>query len=219
MRKWLFTGAAIAAAGWAVWENSALQTTQLTIYAKRLPKVFDGFCVVHISDLHNTVFGKHNQKLLSCMQKAQPDIIVITGDLLNSYHTDMAAALEFAAQAARIAPCYYVSGNHESRISAYPWFRNQLTEKGIVVLENRALEIAYQGQAIRLIGLVDSSFSPEYPAVCAQEIASAHWRLSQRRISTPFCCLTDRSCLTPMQSLRLIWFSRDTPMEDRYVCR
>ncbi|MBS5150861.1 MAG: metallophosphoesterase [Butyricicoccus pullicaecorum] len=172
MRKWLFTGAAIAAAGWAVWENSALQTTQLTVYAKRLPKVFDGFCVVHISDLHNTVFGKHNQKLLSYMQKAQPDIIVITGDLLNSYHTDMAAALEFAAQAARIAPCYYVSGNHESRISAYPWFRNQLTEKGIVVLENRALKIAYQGQAIRLIGLVDSSFSPEYPAVCAREIAS-----------------------------------------------
>lgn len=159
-------------AGWMVWENTALQTTQITVRSKRLPKAFDGFRIVQISDLHNTVFGEHNGKLMARIQKAQPDILVVTGDLLDSYHTDLAAALEFAEQARKIAPCYYVPGNHESRISAYPQFRDALMAKGITVLENRAVEIAYKGQTIRLIGLLDSSFSLEYPAVRSHEIVS-----------------------------------------------
>ena len=172
MRKWWFIGAVLAAAVWVVWGNSALQMTRLTVYTKRLPKVFDGFCVVQVSDLHNTVFGEHNQKLLSRIQAAQPNLIVMTGDLLDSYHTDMAAALEFTEQAVQIAPCYYVPGNHESRISAYPWFRNQLTEQGIVVLENRALEISYQGETIRLVGLADLNFSMQDSAIDSKEMVS-----------------------------------------------
>lgn len=174
MRKWMFAAAPalMGLAGWVVWGNTALETTQITVCSKRLPKAFDGFRIVQISDLHNTVFGEHNGKLIRRIKDAQPDMIVITGDLIDSYHTNLAAALEFAEQARKIAPCYYVPGNHESRISAYPQFRDALTAKGITVLENRSIEIPYKGQTIHLVGLLDSSFSPEYPAVRSREIVS-----------------------------------------------
>lgn len=174
-KKWIFTAAVpafAALAGWMIWENTALETTHITVSSERLPRAFDGFRIVHVSDLHNTVFGEHNQKLLDRIRNAEPDIIAITGDLLDSYHTNLAAALEFAEEARRIAPCYYVPGNHESRISAYHQFKKGLTARGVVVLEDRAMEIIYKGQTIHLVGLIDSSFSPEYPAVRSHVIIS-----------------------------------------------
>lgn len=171
--KWIFAASALAGiAGWMIWENTALETNHITVSSGRLPRAFDGFRIVHVSDLHNTVFGEHNQKLLACIRKTKPDMIAITGDLLDSYHTNLAAALEFAEEARRIAPCYYVPGNHESRIPKYPVFKKGLAARGVVVLEDRAMEIIYKGQTIHLVGLQDSSFSPDYPAMRSHVIVS-----------------------------------------------
>lgn len=172
-RKWMLAALAFAGlAGWTVWGNTALETNQITVSCKRLPRAFDGFCIVHVSDLHNTVFGEHNQKLLTRIRNAKPDMIAITGDLLDSYHTNLAAALEFSEEAQKIAPCYYVPGNHESRISEYPAFKKELAASGVAILEDSAMEIDYQGERIHLVGLRDSSFSPDYPVVRSRVIVS-----------------------------------------------
>lgn len=69
-----------------------------------------------MSDLHNTEFGEGNAKLFSLLREADPDIIVVTGDLIDSRHTDVDAAVCFIEGAREIAPVYYVTGNHESRL-------------------------------------------------------------------------------------------------------
>ena len=113
--------AAIFAAliAWTVWGNTALELNTYTISSDRLPEAFDGYRIAHISDLHNTEIGKNNEKLLDMLRDADPDIIAITGDLIDSRNTDIDIALQFAERAMEIAPCYYVTGNHEARASEY----------------------------------------------------------------------------------------------------
>ena len=102
----------------------------------KIPKSFDGFKICQISDLHNTVFGKKNIKLIRRIQKARPDIIVITGDLIDSRRLNIDAAMNFVAAAMEIAPCYYVPGNHETRLpEEYEEIVKVLREMGAVVLD------------------------------------------------------------------------------------
>ena len=124
---------------WIIWGNTALQLNKYTVSSERLPRAFDGCKIAHISDLHNTEIGKNNETLLNMLREAKPDIIAITGDLIDSRKTDVAAALHFAGEAVKIAPCYYVTGNHEART-----------------------EVERAGEKITLIGVKDPSFSSDY---------------------------------------------------------
>lgn len=144
---------------WLVWANKALQLTAYSVGSSRLPEGFEGFRIAHISDLHNAKMGKDNLKLLSMLQKAQPDIIVITGDMIDSRRTKPEISLRFAAEAVKIAPCYYVPGNHESRIPEYPAFREELSGLGVTVLENRTTPILRNGQEIVIAGVLDPAFT------------------------------------------------------------
>ena len=80
---------------------------------KKLGADLDGYRIVQISDLHNAEFGKENKKLLETIRSCSPDIIVITGDLVDSNHTNVERAVAFVNEAVKIAPVYYVTGNHE----------------------------------------------------------------------------------------------------------
>lgn len=69
---------------WIIWGNTALQLNKYTVSSERLPRAFDGCKIAHISDLHNTEIGKDNETLLNMLREAKPDIIAITGDLIDS---------------------------------------------------------------------------------------------------------------------------------------
>jgi predicted MPP superfamily phosphohydrolase len=118
-------------AGWVIWSNVAVQTSTFTIKSDDLPKEFDGFTIAHISDFHNAKYGKNNEKLISILKAEKPDMIAITGDFIDSYHTDIECALSFAQQALKVAPCYFVAGNHEARIgSQYDELKETLEDMG-----------------------------------------------------------------------------------------
>ena len=143
----------------AVWENTALETQYYTISATKLPAAFDGFRIAHVSDLHNAQFGEDNKVLLDMLRQAKPDMIAITGDLIDSRRTDTAVALSFLRQAMEIAPCYYVTGNHESRIDAFSDFRQAAEELGVRVLSDEAVLLEKAGQTIWLFGVDDPSMA------------------------------------------------------------
>lgn len=147
---------------WVIWGNSALQLNEYTVKNKDLPKSFDGFRIAHISDLHNAEIGKNNKKLLKMIEEADPDIIAITGDLIDSRNTDIEVALDFAKSAIKIAPCYYVQGNHEARINEYEELKEGLLDLGVVVLEDAATEIELNGEKIKVLGTVDPSSNIDY---------------------------------------------------------
>jgi predicted MPP superfamily phosphohydrolase len=125
-----------------------------------MPEGFEGFRIAQISDLHNASFGNGNEKLLAALKEAKPDIIVLTGDLIDCRKLKMDVAVRFAEQAAKIAPCYYVPGNHEARIDNYDVLRDGLAQAGVVVLENQRLTLQRNGDTMTLIGLTDPSFRP-----------------------------------------------------------
>jgi len=103
-----------------LWGNLSIATTKITVRSSSLPSSFDGFKIVHISDLHNDEFGDDNQRLLSLIRNTKPDIIALTGDIIDSRRTDTEVAEEFIEDALKIAPVYYSTGNHESRLKNFP---------------------------------------------------------------------------------------------------
>ena len=147
---------------WVVWGNTALELNAYTITSAQLPESFDGYRVLHISDLHNAQIGKNNDKLLTMLREAEPDIIAITGDLIDSRNTNVDIALQFVQEAVKIAPCYYVTGNHEARVNAYNDLKNGLISAGVIVLEDDFAEISIDGECITLIGINDPSFQTDY---------------------------------------------------------
>ena len=147
---------------WTAWGNTALELNTYTVSSKELPEAFDGYCIAHVSDLHNAEMGDGNEKLLAMLREAEPDIIAITGDMIDSRNTNIAVALAFAEKAMQIAPCYYVTGNHEARVSEYDELKAGLEAYGVVVLENEWMQIETSGEFITILGVDDPSFDTDY---------------------------------------------------------
>lgn len=148
--------------GWIIWGNQALMVSHFTIVSPHLPEHFSGFRIAQISDLHNAEFGQDNQKLISMLKDTSPDLIVITGDLVDSRNTDIAIGISFALQAVQLAPTYYVTGNHEARIAEYDQLKAGLEEAGVTVLENEGTELRCGADTITLLGINDPSFLTGY---------------------------------------------------------
>ena len=160
---------------WALIFNKAVEVTQVSMTFAELPDGFSGYRIAHLSDLHNTEFGKENEKLLKKLRETDPDIIAITGDILDSRRTDTAVALAFLEKAVQIAPCYYVTGNHEGRISGYRDFKKAMEDLGVTVLENRKVTLETGGSSITLMGIDD-------PNVCNDNIRGEPEAVAAARI-------------------------------------
>lgn len=145
---------------WAIWGNLTIATTYYNVTSEKIPSLFDGYKIVQISDLHNAEFGHDNALIIEIIDKAEPDIIVITGDLIDSSRTNIDIAVRFASQAARIAPCFYVTGNHEARIgSDYQQLEKGVTDAGVKILHDESVSLYKNGDTIQLIGLDDPQFA------------------------------------------------------------
>lgn len=160
--KTLISLLALGAAGWIALDNIRLTVTRYSLAFADLPEEFDGFKIVQVSDLHNARFGKDQRKLISAINSARPDMIAITGDLFHTAHRDN--AYSFLEQASKIAPCYYVSGNHEQRFADYfISIKPELERLGARVLDDERVTVNKNGASISVIGLSDPTFRGTVP--------------------------------------------------------
>lgn len=161
-KRKIFTLCAIfltfALIGYLVWGNLAIQVTEYSVSSDRLPKSFSGFRIAQVSDLHNAEFGQNNQRLLDKLRAAEPDIIVLTGDLIDSRRTDLEVSLTFAKNAVKIAPTYYIPGNHEARISGLDEFYDVLQNAGVDLLLDESIIFQIGTEEIQLSGIIDPMF-------------------------------------------------------------
>ena len=171
--RWCAAAAILCAlAIWTLWGNTALELNSYTVGSPRLPKSFDGYRIAHVSDLHNAQMGDENETLLTMLRQVQPDMIAITGDLVDSRHLDMDTGLAFIRDVAQIAPCYYVTGNHEARLTEqYKTLKAEMEAAGITVLEDAATRITLDGESITLIGMQDPSFHGVYKTENIEKLA------------------------------------------------
>ena len=146
-----------------LFQNKHLVITTYTYESEKLGADLDGYRIVQISDLHNAEFGKENKKLLETIRSCSPDIIVITGDLVDSNHTNVERAVAFVKEAVKIAPVYYVTGNHEYWLDPS---ENEQMMQGILAagaydLDDEAVCIEKGDSSFMLIGLDDQHLSDE----------------------------------------------------------
>lgn len=111
--------------------------------------------VLQITDYHNF---KYSSRVLKIVREAQPDMIVITGDLIDKVTKDYSNVYRFVKELVNINPnVYYVSGNHEFKSGNMDMFLEGVARQNIGVLINSNLTVTFQGNAINICGIDYSS--------------------------------------------------------------
>lgn len=131
-------------------ELHCFQVTEYVVESDKLTQVGRELCVLFLSDLHNHVYGKENEKLRKAIVEAHPDLILIGGDMLVGKNgKTWTPALEFAKSLPKICPVYYANGNHEQRMkekpenydASYEEYKKQLQLAGVHFLENETVHL------------------------------------------------------------------------------
>lgn len=104
------------------------------------------------------MFGEDQAKLLNHIESLLPDIIIVTGDVVDRRKFDLDTAMCFMNGAVKIAPTYYVSGNHEAWSGQYSQIKQRLIDAKVYIMDDTAIEISKGGSAIQLLGLSDPDF-------------------------------------------------------------
>lgn len=127
-------------------------------------KISDEIRIVQLSDNHNSVFGEDNQKLIGLVEEQNPDLILVTGDLVNSDEDNTDIATNLIASLCDIAPVYVSPGNHEVEYqNNYKTDLLQMYEEaGAIVLDKQYKDIVIKKQQIRLGGIYGYCLPAKY---------------------------------------------------------
>ena len=142
-------------------ENTTLEVSTYQIASNKIPNEFNNYKIIQISDFHNNTSSKLTKKIVEKIKNQKPNIIVITGDLIDSTKTNVDIAIDMIKEIIEIAPVYYVTGNHEARTNEYDNLKSQMIELGVKILENEAQEIQLNNSTINILGINDPSFNKE----------------------------------------------------------
>ena len=144
---------------YAIWENNALQITFYTYSNSKLPDSFKNYRIVQLSDLHNKKFGDNGKKLADKVLKLNPNIVVITGDIIDSNHCNINTAIDTVKKIADTVPVYYVNGNHELLITQEKQneLYSGLEHCGVIILHDTYTNLKINKDEISLIGLSDDN--------------------------------------------------------------
>lgn len=128
-----------------------------TVYEYRNERIRTGFTVVQLTDLHNRQFGWKNRRLVERVRMAQPDVIFLTGDMLNDDEERTDIVENLIRELCTLAPVYVSPGNHESAYMEMQEngfaLREILEKAGAVVLDKQYVDTNINGQDVRIGGV------------------------------------------------------------------
>ena len=141
-----------------IWQNNDITTAQIDYFNTKIPEEFNEYRIVHISDLHNKQFGQDQMRLLKRINEANPNIIIITGDLIDRRKYNLNIAMDFIKGAVKIAPVYYISGNHEAWSGVYENISESLRDFDVHILDDTKETLLRNSAQIEILGLSDPDF-------------------------------------------------------------
>lgn len=150
---------------YTVYDNFRLDIDVYSIASEKLPSDFKGYRIAHISDYHNRSSEIINNSILRSLKEQSPDIIVFSGDAVDSQNPDFEQSLVFIEEIQSIAQVYFVTGNHEYRLSKshpdeYYNFIDGIESLGVIVLDGETVRIEVSdGEYINLHGIYDPYFT------------------------------------------------------------
>lgn len=120
----------------------------------------EAFTLIFLSDLHDHVFGSANSELITEIDAISPDLILLGGDMLNSYSLNSDIVCELVERLSDICPVYYGLGNHELEyMGMKPELVDELEAAGAIVLERDYIDTEVNGMPVRVGGLYDYAFN------------------------------------------------------------
>jgi predicted MPP superfamily phosphohydrolase len=136
-----------------------------------LPKAFDGFKIVQISDVHSGSFDNIEEvkRAAGIIQAQKPDLIVFTGDWVNSFANELEPYVDIFKSLEAPFGKYAVWGNHDygrrqSGRENIEDLRVHVMEAGFTILENENTKIEKDGEFIQLLG-VENWGKPPFPQI------------------------------------------------------
>lgn len=134
---------------------TAIQIRHNAVVMPRLPAAFDGFTLLHLSDLHLDADPAYPAALIERLRQVNYDLCVITGDFRAKTHGPHDAAIAALAQVRPHlhAPVYAILGNHDS-IRMAPG----IEALGIILLLNESVRVERDGAALHLAGIDDPHY-------------------------------------------------------------
>lgn len=139
-------------------QNNLISITEVKITSNKIPSSFKGFKILQISDLHNKKFGDSQETLIQKVKIINPDIIAITGDLIDSKSYDPEVSMELIRELVKKYPVYFVTGNHEKWSGKYNDLEKELKKHHVTILRNEHVSIQKGEQKINLLGIDDPEF-------------------------------------------------------------
>ncbi|MFA9455870.1 metallophosphoesterase [Halalkalibacter sp. AB-rgal2] len=136
-------------------QNNSLVVTEIQVQSEQIPIGFNEFTIVQLSDLHNKNFSNDQQVLLKKVNHTNPDLIVFTGDLVDSKKDNNTPSLLLMEELVQIAPTYFVTGNHEWWAGNFEELENSLVNMGVHVMRNSVVELINNQDVIQMIGIDD----------------------------------------------------------------
>ncbi len=133
------------------WQNGTFGITHYTVSGE-IPESFRGYKIIQLSDLHCKDFGP---SLSEAIRRENPNIIVLTGDMIDEGITDTSQPFALLSECVSIAPVYAISGNHEKWLDHFDEYQKKLSSLGIVLLENKQVTLHSERDTITLYGLED----------------------------------------------------------------
>ena len=136
-----------------------IETIQYIVTNEKIPQEFENFTIAHISDLHNKSFGKNNIKLIKEIDKINPEVVFITGDIIDGENKNFHVALNLLNDLTKKYKVYYITGNHEQKAlikkykELYKDYFKQLKNIPAVYLDNEKIQIKKGNSHINVYGL------------------------------------------------------------------
>lgn len=135
-----------------------IDVTKYEISNEKIPEEFDGFKIVQLSDFHSKGYRNTTDKLISKVKDINPDIVVMTGDMVSWDMDNIEEAKILVKELADIYPVYYIDGNHEYlaeilRLSRYVAFLDFMQELGVTTIKNDYVELYKGDKSINLYGI------------------------------------------------------------------
>lgn len=145
-------------------------TLMYTEYIVNTSKISSQIRIVHLSDLHNREFENDNAELIEAVKKQNPDLICVTGDLLNKDEKNVDIATNLISNLAKDYPVYVSLGNHELeyKYTSSEELIRTLEKYGAIVLEFGYQDINIKGERIRIGGLYGYDL-PETNDACRED--------------------------------------------------
>lgn len=143
--------------GYCVVQNRQLVADEYDVYVKDLPDSFEGKKILHLSDLHQKRYGDGFNNLINTCEFFKPDYVFFTGDLFSRCEENLIPKLVLMQRLMKIAPVYYVMGNHEvfeDSIDKSYALNYRLEREGVHIMTNRCERLTEGGEHINVWGLV-----------------------------------------------------------------